>query len=650
MLDYIRSNAQSFGVKVAFAIIILVFMFWGVGSLTDGGSSNVVAKVNGEAITAQQFEQAYQRAAEYAMRNDPSLTREALVQQKLGRQVLNELISAQLIRQEAARVGMTVSPEEMHYVVSKLPAFQDAQGKFDPEAYKRNIEAQRMSVAEYEQGLADSILRDKVMRTVAGSAWAAGDEARKYYDFLTQQRTVEYLYLPAADFAASVKPTEEELNAWYEAHKAELASQPRVEVEYVAVAPEGLVRPESVSAEAALKWYEANKQRFHQPEQVKVAHILVPLAENAPEAAVKQAMEKAVRIRSEAEKGDFAAVANANNGPNAAGPGGELGWIQRGQTVKPFEDAAWALQPGQISEPVRSQFGLHIIKMEERKDASVQPFAEVEAEVRATLAKQEGVEKVNDVLDSLIGDNINNRPLQESAARAGSYKDAGGKEQPLLKAERTGLVGQAELQKILGISDEMAASLMKAPANSPVDTALEADDRYLVVRVLTSEPSTTPSLDQARDRVMKALVAEKSLQAAMEKATAIRKAMTDGTLPAEDAARVQSADLTRDGALAGFVPNPAMNQVIFRAAPQTWIDQAFSVYEQEDSSKCGALLCRVTAVEQPKSDGWAGMENLLTELVQRKRVEGMYQTFMRMLEQKAKIEVYNSRVLESAGI
>ena len=141
MLDYIRSNAQSFGVKVAFAIIILVFMFWGVGSLTDGGSSNVVAKVNGEAITAQQFEQAYQRAAEYAMRNDPSLTREALVQQKLGRQVLNELISAQLIRQEAARVGMTVSPEEMHYVVSKLPAFQDAQGKFDPEAYKRNIEA-----------------------------------------------------------------------------------------------------------------------------------------------------------------------------------------------------------------------------------------------------------------------------------------------------------------------------------------------------------------------------------------------------------------------------------------------------------------------------------------------------------------------------
>ena len=312
MLDYIRSNAQSFGVKVAFAIIILVFMFWGVGSLTDGGSSNVVAKVNGEPITAQQFEQAYQRAAEYAMRNDPSLTREALVQQKLGRQVLNELISAQLIRQEAARVGMTVSPEEMHYVVSRLPAFQDAQGKFDPGAYKRAIEAQRMSVAEYEQGLADSILRDKVMRTVAGSAWAAGDEARKYYDFLTQQRTVEYLYLPAADFAASVKPTGEEISAWYEAHKAELASQPRVEVEYVAVAPEALVRPESVDAGAARKWYEANQQRFRQPEQVKVAHILVPLAENASEAAVKQAMEKATRIRSEAEKGDFAAVADAN--------------------------------------------------------------------------------------------------------------------------------------------------------------------------------------------------------------------------------------------------------------------------------------------------------------------------------------------------
>lgn len=650
MLDYIRSNAQSFGVKVAFAIIILVFMFWGVGSLTDGGSSNVVAKVNGEPVTAQQFEQAYQRAAEYAMRNDPSLTREALVQQKLGRQVLNELISAQLIRQEAARVGLSVSPQEMHHVVSQMPVFQDAQGKFDPEAYKRTIEAQRMSVAEYEQGLADSILRDKVLRTVAGSAWAAGNEARQYYDFLTQQRTVEYLYLPAADFAAAVKPGEEEISAWYESHKAELASQLRVEVEYVAVSPETLVRPESVSAEAARQWYEANSQRFRQPEQVRVAHILVPLAENASEADVKQAMEKAARLRAEAEQGDFAAVANANNGPRAAGPGGELGWIQRGQTVKPFEEAAWALQPGQLSQPVRSQFGVHVIKMEERKDAAAQPFAEVEGEVRATLAKQEGVEKINDVLDTLIGDNINNRPLQESAARAGSYKDADGTEQPLLKAERSGLVGQAELQKLLGISEEMAASLMKAPANSPVDTALEAGDRYLVVRVLTSEPSITPSLEQARDRVLRSLVAEKALQAALEKAAAIRKAATDGRLPAADAARVQSASLTRDGALASFVPNPAMNQVIFRARPQTWIDQAFSVCEQADSSKCGALLCRVSAVEQPKADGWAGMEGLLTELVQRKRVEGMYQTFMRMLEQKAKIEVYNSRVLESAGI
>ena len=132
MLDYIRSNAQSFGVKVAFGVIILVFVFWGVGSFNDRNSANVVAIVNGDPILVQQFEQAYRNAEESILRNNPGVTREQLKEQHLGRQVLRDLIQQTLLAQEAARAGVSVTPLELRQAVGRIKSFQDAQGRFDP--------------------------------------------------------------------------------------------------------------------------------------------------------------------------------------------------------------------------------------------------------------------------------------------------------------------------------------------------------------------------------------------------------------------------------------------------------------------------------------------------------------------------------------
>ena len=142
MLEYIRSNSQSLGVKLAFGLIILVFVFWGVGSMKDRGAGNVVAMVNGEPITVRDFELAYRNAEESVMRNNPGATREQ-VRQGLGRQVLRDLVSQSLVRQEAASAGITVTPLELRIAVGQVPAFQNAKGQFDPEAYKRVLQMQR---------------------------------------------------------------------------------------------------------------------------------------------------------------------------------------------------------------------------------------------------------------------------------------------------------------------------------------------------------------------------------------------------------------------------------------------------------------------------------------------------------------------------
>ncbi|MBO5491356.1 MAG: SurA N-terminal domain-containing protein, partial [Desulfovibrio sp.] len=131
MLEYIRSNAQSFGVKLAFGVIILVFVFWGVGSLNEGDSVNLVATVNGDAITAREFEMAYRRAEEAVLRQNPGLPRDRF-KQELGRQVLRGLVEQTLLRQEAARVGLAVTPLELRAAVGQIKAFQNDKGQFDP--------------------------------------------------------------------------------------------------------------------------------------------------------------------------------------------------------------------------------------------------------------------------------------------------------------------------------------------------------------------------------------------------------------------------------------------------------------------------------------------------------------------------------------
>ncbi|MDR1659176.1 MAG: SurA N-terminal domain-containing protein [Desulfovibrio sp.] len=242
MLDYIRSNAQSFGIKLAFGIIILVFVFWGIGSFTDHSSGNTVATVNGEAIPVQQFEHAYQNAEDAALRNSPGITREEL--SGLGLQVFQELVFDVLLRQEAARHGITVSPRELRQAVAQFKAFQDAQGRFDPEAYKSVLAAQRTSPAQYEQSLGVGLLRDKLYAMITSPAWTAPDEAKNRYNFLRQTRQIEYIFLPAKKIAA-IAPVDAEIQAYYDAHKEDYMLPPKAAVEYVLVKPESV--PESTN-------------------------------------------------------------------------------------------------------------------------------------------------------------------------------------------------------------------------------------------------------------------------------------------------------------------------------------------------------------------------------------------------------------------
>ncbi|WP_165079208.1 MULTISPECIES: SurA N-terminal domain-containing protein [unclassified Desulfovibrio] len=639
MLEYIRTSAQSFGVKVAFGVIILVFVFWGVGNFNDRDYSNVVAVVNGQPILAQEFERAYRSAEEYLLRANPGLTREQLIRDHLGRTVLNDLIRQTLVLQEAERAGITVTPVELRHAVGKMRAFQDDKGRFDPEAYTRVLAAQRKSPAQYEKELADELLAGKIYALVTAPAWSDPDEPRRRYDFLRERRSVDYIFVPAGRFLDKVTVTDAEAQAWYDGHKADFAIPARVNVAYVAVRPEELVSPDSVSEADARAWYEANRNHFEQPEQVRAAHILVPLPQDADAAAESEAREAIAKAAARLKAGEaFAKVADAVNPEGAAGPGGELGWITRGRTVPAFEEAAFALEPGTVSEPVRSPFGLHLILVEEKNPGGVPEFEKVAGEARKGVAFERGSDRLHDTLDSLIEDNILNKPLAESAERHG------------LKAAESGLLDKEGLVSTLGVKPEGADALLAAGAGLPVDSALEAGDSYLVARIVATEPASTRPFAEVKDGIVKILAEEKALADALASAQATRAKLKDGPLPEAEAKSLgvrQAPAMERGGALADFAPHPALAEAIFADKPGDWLERVYSVSGPQGP---GALLCRVAAVLPPDGAEWESVGEALAEGVKREREDAVYAIFLQSLADGAKVEVVNSNLVDRVNM
>lgn len=634
MLDYIRTNAQSWGVKAAFGIIILVFVFWGVGSLRDSNTSGVIAKVNGVGILGMDFAQNMRQAEESIRRNSPGITSEQLKQMQLGRQVLQQMIIENLLQQEAARLDITVSPLQLRQAIAQIPVFQNEQGQFDPEAYKRVLAAQRQNMGRFEENIRKGLLEQNLRRDVSAAAWISPEDARAFFNFAQEKRDVEYVFFPASDFAQS-EPAEDALKAWYESNRQAFAIPARVDVEYILARPADLIKQDAISAEAVKTWYEHNQSRFGVPARAQVRHILLRLEPKASAEDVQKVAARMESIVAELKKGgDFAALAaKYSEDEMTAAKGGELGWIKQGDTVPPFNDAAFALQPGKVSAPVRTDFGMHLIQLEAKEDAKVAPLAEVEGDIRKTLAEQQGAEKIREVMDTLIEANILGKPLAEAAAPLG------------LSVKQSGLLSAFELQKALSLKDKETQLLMNTPAGSPIDTALEAGDNgFVVVRVKNAVPASTRPYEEVKGEIAVTLKERQARVDALKAATDVRKAMSGNALPPALAAKAkQVAEVGRGDSLPVLGQQPEMLAALFNAAPAEWLPAA---YAAEVEGAPGAVLVRPTKISLPDGEEWGQLEGLIRSSLESQRKNQMFQAFVNILLSKAKVEITNPAFLK----
>lgn len=628
MLDGIRANAQSLGVKLAFGIIIVVFVFWGVGSYT--GPKGLVASVNGKNITEVEFQRAYAMMEDNLRRSIPNLTQEMLESFQLEQRVLQSLIQEKLIEDEAERAGLTISAYELRALLEQLPYFQK-DGRFDAEVYKEVLSKNHITPRQFETDQAKSMLPAKLQRLVTAGAYVSPAAVKAIFDYAAERRRVDYILFPASAHMDKAAPSEEEIVKTYEAQSASFTVPPSVNVEFIRLDPAAMGDPSSVTEEELRAAYDARIAQYTEQEQIQARHILIRVPANAPEAEVKKAEEQIRSLEARIRGGEnFAELAKQFGQDGTAPQGGDLGWFAAGQMVPEFSKAAFALKDGEVSAPVRTQFGFHLIKKEDHKEAVTHGFDEVKDALRADLATEAASHGLDEKADLVLAQALAGKSMAEAAAAAGSKA---------VKAESTGIISAEELGGKLNIRDVDVQNIMAAAAGTVLDSPVASGNSLMVLKVLESKPQSVKPLEEVRPLIVEFLTGQKAAEMAMDEARKARAAFQNGK-PGEGVAVKTSEPFGRDGNIADLIADPALARAAFQvpAVNDVWLNEPYRVQD-------GAVLARVSAIESPSEEEWKQAEPQMLERLAADRAGVAYQIYLTQLGSQATIKMYNSPLL-----
>lgn len=395
MFDAVRNNKKI--VQGFLVLITLPFAFWGVESYVrnagDGGDAATVgsAKISLQELQGALREQQDRLRAQLGGRIDPAMFDTPMMR----RAVLETLVGQRLMAQQAQKSNLVVTNNDLAQFIASVPALQE-NGKFSPERYASLVASQGMSKEVFEARLRqDMTLQQQVLPLTAGSI-AGAVAGQRWVAAQLEQRDVAEVRLTPDAYVAQVKLAADAAQKFYEANRKKFELPEQVRVEYLTLGKDALAAQNAPTEEEIKARYQAAADRFKEPETRRASHILIPVAKDAADAAVKAAQAKAEEVLALAKKtpADFAKLAKQySQDPGSATKGGDLDWIGRGMMVKPFEDSVFSLKDGQMSELVRSDFGFHIIRLTGIRAERVKPYEEVKAELVAELKRDLATKK-----------------------------------------------------------------------------------------------------------------------------------------------------------------------------------------------------------------------------------------------------------------
>lgn len=401
MLQQIRDRTSGLVAGFIVAIIVIPFAFFGIDSFSGGGGDPVVAKVGGQKIRESQFRAAYdQRYRQLQALMGENFRSDLFDQTKFREAVLQDLTQEAMLRQHTEESGYRANDAVLFRTISSIPAFQ-TDGKFDSKLYLDRLSMQGQTPARFESQLRDSVELDQLRSAVVDSAFVVPKQAQANYKLATQTRALSYLVFDPARYADQISIADDEVKARYEQDKSRYMAPERLKLAYVELALDRMPQVQEPADDVLKVLYDAEKaSRFTTQEERKARHILVSFGADKG-AAKKKIEDLAARLKGGADFATLARESSDDTGSRAEG--GDLGWVRRGQMVESFEKKLYDLKAGEVSAPVETEFGWHLIRVDEIKPSVVRTLDEpaVRAELVELYRNRERQKRYQESLERL---------------------------------------------------------------------------------------------------------------------------------------------------------------------------------------------------------------------------------------------------------
>ena len=635
MLDILRQGAQSWGIKILFGIIIAVFVLAFGMNRMNNDTSSVVATVNDSPILFKHYQERLQRNLELIRSQNPNVTTEMLEQMGFKKQILEQIVVEELMLQQASALGLSVSKEELAKQIHLIPAFQKDGKAFDADTYQNVLRANNLTPGKFESEFMRGMVMDKLRSYVGMTGSLGEDQARDYYEYGRSSAVVSYLKYPWEAYRDQVNATEEKIAEQYAARKDAFAVPARAKIGYLLLTPATLADTAAVPDQEVQAYYDKHKEKFKIEEQVKARHLLVRVDENAPEADVAKAMDtiKAAQADLKAGKTFEETAAKYTEDPSGTQTGGELGWFGRNRMVKPFEDAAFALEKGAVSEPVRTQFGFHLIKVEDKKAAGYEEFPAVADSIRRIIAQDRAAETLQDRLDQALEMVLGGEGLEAVAKAIGLG----------LEVRKTDFCTREQgPNELPGLSPENTSALFDLAVNATTQSPLTFEDGYLMATKLEQVEASVKPLDAVREGLVASVIRDEAMKLAKADADADLARVMKGEAPtgAANATATETEPFGRQGSIPGLGANPQFVAKAFETAPGSWLPEAYAF-------PTGFVLAKTVKVIPPSAEEWAAEKDMWLSSLNQRTEEQAVQAFVADLRAKADVRITNPALLEN---
>ncbi len=552
MLELIREHSKGWLAKIILGAIVVAFALFGVDQYLSGAGRNVpIAEVDSQEISLQEYSNTVEdvrlRMQAQGDKYDPELLNNPLFRQS----ILDGLVMRRLVNAETVNANFQVGDQQLSNYILQMPEFQ-VNGQFSEEAYQATLEQNRMTATQLEASIRNDLVVQQARDDLASLAFAPKAAAEQAVQYQYQKRDVTTAEIKAAAFIEDVTVTPEQVKAYYELHKDKFRVPEKVKMEFVLLSAANLIGDVSVSDEEVQAFYDQNQEKFQGDEQREASHILIGFGIGATDEDKAKAKEEAemlaAQLAADPKRFEELAVKHSQD-PGSASKGGSLGSFGRGAMVKPFEDAAFSMEVGQISDVVESEFGYHIIRLDGVTGSS-SSFESMKPQIKGELIFQKAQVKYAELTEE-----FSNIVYEQS----GSLKPVA--EKFGLTVQTTDFLSREEGAKYFKDSARLMSMVFSDEVlkNKRNTEAVEvAPNNLISARVVEYQPEAPKTFDDVKQGIEALLKLEEALKQAEEKGKAILAKLEAGE---QDDSLDWIPEVTVDRQTAQGLTQPVMSQV-----------------------------------------------------------------------------------------